>query len=194
MAGNVASPAPAEPKRWWIPGSEGIVAVIVGVYIVAQPESAANLIRHLIAVALLALSLGQVVAGFRFRQRAEAPWATLRGGIGGTIATLTFLAPVWWNLSEDATRQLLAIGLLGFGVLGIVAVVAAVGARRFDLGTTVADALAIVLGVLLLSATAAETGRVRFLGWAAIAGGVVLLVYAYTLWRGQESGVRSRVG
>lgn len=193
MAGNVVSTAtPAARQPWWAPGIEGIVAVIIGVFIVAQPEGAANLIRHLIALALLALSLGQVVAGFRFRQRSEAPWATLRGGVGGTVAALTFLAPVWWNLSEDATRQLLAIGLLGFGVLGIVASVAAVGARRFDAGAMVADALAIVLGVLLLNATAADVDRVRYLGWAAIAGGVALLVYSYTLWQSRESGVRGQ--
>ena len=67
-------------QRWWVVVIEGIVAIVIGLFIVAFPANASDAIRTLIAIALLVVSLGQIVEGFRFRNRPGSPWATLLGG------------------------------------------------------------------------------------------------------------------
>jgi uncharacterized membrane protein HdeD (DUF308 family) len=166
-------------QDWWVVGIEGIVALIIGVYIVANPISASDIIRVLLAVVLLALSFGQIVDGFRFRDLPGAPWATLRGGAGGAVALLTLLSERSLAIAPIGARQMLALGLLVYGILGVVALVVTLGKGEFTVGSLIADILTIVLGALLLTANPNDTSGVRLLGWVAIVGGIALLIFAY---------------
>ena len=182
VSGTIAPAAREDGRNWWLTGIEGLVAIIIGLFIVVQPVDAAELIRQLIALVLLALSLKQILDGFRRRERAIAPWASLRGGVGTTFALLALLTPATGDIPVDGARQLLAIGLIVYGVLGIVATLVTVRSGGFDIAAIVADALAIVFGILMLGTPVEEVGRIRFLGWAALLAGIILLVYAYILW------------
>src|SRR3712207_9097327 len=79
-------------QSWWVVGVQGIIALAVGVFMLANPRGASDVIRFLIALVLLLDSLGHIVDGFRNRGRSSSPWATLRGGIGVTVAVLTLLS------------------------------------------------------------------------------------------------------
>lgn len=179
--------APWKPSQsWWLVGIEGIAALIIGIYVVALPSDASEVIRILIAVALLVLSLGQIVEGFRFRTAPAAPWATLRGGIGASAALLTLLANYWsaWAtyIAPAGARQILALGLLAYGVIGIISLIFTFRTKELTIAVLIIDLLAIALGILLLTAEADDTRGTQLLGVAAIVGGVALLIYAYMLW------------
>ena len=109
-------------QNWWMVGVQGIIALAIGVFMLANPTGASDVIRFLIALVLLLASLGQIVDGFRDRGP-SSPWETLRGGIGVTVAVLTLLSAGSDYVEDDGARQMLAIGLLAYGVLGIVSLI-----------------------------------------------------------------------
>ena len=168
-------------QSWWVAGIEGIVALSIGVYIVADPFGASDVIRFLIALVLLLDSLSHIVDGFRDRGLASSPWETLRGGIGVTVAVLTLLSAGSYYVTDNGARQMLAIGLLAYGILGIVSLIFTVRSSGFRITAMITDALAIVLGILLLSARSGDTAGTRLLGVAAIVGGIALLGYSWYL-------------
>jgi hypothetical protein len=76
---------------------------------------------------------------------------------------------------------MLAIGLLAYGVLGLVSLIFTFRSTGIRIAAIIADVLAIVLGVLLLSARSGDTGGTRLLGAAAAVGGIALLGYSWYL-------------
>ncbi|MBA2598508.1 MAG: DUF308 domain-containing protein [Chloroflexia bacterium] len=176
-------------QSWWIIGIEGIVALVIGVYIVADPFRASEVIRFLIAVVLLVDSAGLIVDGFRVRGLPTSPWETLRGGVGVTVAGLTLLSAWSYAIGDTAARQLLAIGLLAYGILGIVSLIFTLRATGFKAAAIIADLLTIVLGFLLLTARPGDTGGTQLLGVVAIVGGLALLVYSWILRGDSARGV-----
>lgn len=176
--------------RYWVPVIEGVVALALGVYVVLFPADAPVIVRSIIAVALLVLSFVQTFEGFRFRGRAASPWAALGGGVGATAAVFTLLADWAPGFPPAGARQMLAIGLAAFGVIGLVSLVFTLRSTGFKIAVVIIDLLAIVLGVFLYLAEEQNAERIKYLGLAAMAGGAVLLIYGYYLWsRGRRSAV-----
>jgi uncharacterized membrane protein HdeD (DUF308 family) len=169
-------------QSWWLVGIEGVLALIIGLYIVYDPDGASDVIRFLIALVLLVVSIEQIVEGFRTSTAASAPWATLRGGVGATVAALTLLSGWSDAIEPSAARQMLALGLLAYGILGILTLIFVRGAVRAKIAAIIADVLTIVLGIVLLTADESDVSSTRILGAVAILGGLALLVYAYVLW------------
>ena len=168
-------------QSWWVVGIQGIIALAIGVFMLANPTGASDVIRFLIALVLLLASLSQIVDGFRDRRLPSSPWETLRGGIGVTVAVLTLLSAGSDYVEDDGARQMLAIGLLAYGVLGIVSLIFTVRSARFNGAAIIADVLAIVLGVLLLRARSGDTSATQLLGAVAAVGGIALLGYSWYL-------------
>ncbi len=168
-------------QSWWVAGIEGIVALSIGVYIVADPFGASDVIRFLIALVLLLDSLGHIVDGFRDRGLASSPWESLRGGVGVTVAVLTLLSAGSNYILDTGARQMLAIGLLAYGILGLVSLIFTFRATGFRFAAIITDTLTIVLGILLLRARSGDTGATQVLGVAAIVGGIGLLGYSWYL-------------
>ena len=172
-----------ENQSWWVVGVEGLLVFLVGIFALAQPENAAGIIRQLIAFVLLIVSAGQVIEGFRFRGAAAAPWATLRGGVGITVAALTLLSPLSQFIESSGSRQLLGLGLLAYGILGVVAALAVSGERRYRWGALGGDLLAIVLGFLTLTREPGETSNLQLISGVLTIGGIVLLILAFMIWQ-----------
>ena len=168
-------------QNWWTVGVQGIIALAVGVFMLANPTGASDVIRFLIALVLLLDSLGHIVDGFRNRGLSSSPWETLRGGIGVTVAVLTLLSAGSNHVADDVARQQLAIGLLAYGVLGIVSLIFTFRSTRFNGAAIIADVLAIALGALLLSARSGDTRGTLLLGAVAAVGGIALLGYSWYL-------------
>ena len=58
--------APWKPgQSWWVVGVQGIIALAIGVFMLANPAGASDVIRFLIALVLLLVGLGHIVDGFR---------------------------------------------------------------------------------------------------------------------------------
>jgi uncharacterized membrane protein HdeD (DUF308 family) len=168
-------------QNWWTVGIQGIIALAVGVFMLANPSGASDVIRFLIALVLLLNSLGHIVDGFRNRGLSSSPWETLRGGIGVTVAVLTLLSAGSNYVEDDGARQMLAIGLIAYGVLGIVSLIFTFRSARFNGAAIIADVLAIALGILLLSARSGDTRGTQLLGAVAAVGGIALLGYSWYL-------------
>lgn len=176
--------------RFWVPVIEGVVALALGVYVVLFPEEAPEIVRSIIAGALLVLSFVQIFEGFRFWNRPVSPWATLGGGVGATAAIFTLLANWLPEITAAAARLMLAIGLGAFGVIGLVSLIFTLRSTGFKIASLIIDVLAIALGVIFYLAEAQNIERIRLLGLVALIGGVVLLIYGYYLW---NSGRRAAV-
>jgi uncharacterized membrane protein HdeD (DUF308 family) len=172
-----------ENQSWWVVGVEGLLVLLVGIFALAQPENAAGIIRQLLAIVLLVVSVGQIIEGFRFQGTAAAPWATLRGGVGITVAALTLLSPLSQFIESNGSRQLLGIGLLAYGILGVVAALAVSGERRYRWGALGGDVLAIVLGFLAITREPGESSNLQLISGVLILGGIALLILAYMIWR-----------
>jgi uncharacterized membrane protein HdeD (DUF308 family) len=169
-------------QSWLVVGIEGIVALLIGIYTLLQPEAAAGIIRQLIAVVLLVVSAGQIIAGFRAEGSSSAPWATLRGGVGASAALLVLLSLLSTFVPNDGARQILGLGLLAYGVLGIVEAVMSREERELRWGALAGDAMVIVVGFLMLSQSSGDTGSTQLIGWVLVIGGVALLGFTYLLW------------
>jgi len=168
-------------QSWSVVGVQGIVALAIGVFMLANPTGASDVIRFLIALVLLLVSLGHIVDGFRDRSPSSSPWETLRGGIGITVAVLTLLSAGSDYVEDDGARQMLAIGLLAYGILGIVSLIPTFRETGFKGAAIIADVLTIVLGILLLSARSGDTSGTQLLGAVAAVGGIALLGYSWYL-------------
>ena len=178
----VQQTAPWKPgQSWSVVGVQGIIALAVGVFMLANPAGASDVIRFLIALVLLLVSLGQIVDGFRDPRQSSSPWETLRGGIGITVAVLTLLSAGSDYVEDDGARQMLAIGLLAYGILGIVSLIPTFRETGFKGAAIIADVLTIVLGILLLSARSGDTSGTQLLGAVAAVGGIALLGYSWYL-------------
>jgi hypothetical protein len=168
--------------RFWVPVIEGVVALALGVYVVLFPEEAPVIVRSIIAAALLVLSFVQIFEGFRFWNRPVSPWATLGGGVGATAAVFTLLANWAPEITSAAARIMLAIGLVAFGIIGLVSLIFTLRSTGFKIASLIIDVLAIALGVLFFLAEEQNYDRIKLLGLVALLGGVVLLIYGYYLW------------
>jgi uncharacterized membrane protein HdeD (DUF308 family) len=168
-------------QSWWTVGIEGIIALAIGVFMLANPTGASDVIRFLIALVLLLDSLGHIVDGFRSRNLSSSSWETLRGGIGVTVAVLTLLSAGSDFVEDDGARQMLAIGLLAYGLLGIVSLIFTFRSTGFGIASIIADVLTIALGVLLLRARSGDTSATQLLGAVAAVGGIALLGYSWYL-------------
>jgi len=168
-------------QSWAVVGVQGIIALAIGVFMLANPTGASDVIRFLIALVLLLVSLGQIVDGFRDPRQSSSPWETLRGGVGVTVAVLTLLSAGSDFVEDDGARQMLAIGLLAYGVLGIVSLIPTFRETGFKGAAIIADVLTIVLGILLLTARSGDTSGTQLLGAVAAVGGIALLGYSWYL-------------
>jgi uncharacterized membrane protein HdeD (DUF308 family) len=178
----VRQTAPWKPgQSWWVVGVQGIIALAIGVFMLANPTGASDVIRFLIALVLLLDSLTRIVDGFRDRSLSSPPWDALRGGIGVTVAVLTLLSAGSDYVEDDGARQMLAIGLLAYGVLGIVSLIPTFRETGFKGAAIIADVLTIMLGILLLSARSGDTRGTQLLGAVAAVGGIALLGYSWYL-------------
>jgi uncharacterized membrane protein HdeD (DUF308 family) len=177
-----------EGQSWWVAGVEGIVALLIGIYVVADPVRASDLVRQLIALVLLAVSLAQIVDGFRFRGLPASPWSALRGGVGATVALLTLFSVTSDYIAPAGARQMLAVGLLAYGIIGLISLVFTLRSTSFKVAAIIMDLLTIVLGILLLTASPDDTSGAQLLGAAGIIAGVALLIYTYSLWNRREKG------
>lgn len=174
--------------RYWVPLIEGVVALALGIYVVLFPADAPVIVRSIIAAALLVLSFVQIIEGFRFWNRPVSPWATLGGGVGATAAIFTLLGDWAPGFAPANARQMLAIGLAGFGIIGLVSLIFTLRSTGFKIAGLIIDVLAIVLGVFLFLAEEQNAERIKYLGLAAMLGGAVLLIYGYYLWsRGRRA-------
>jgi uncharacterized membrane protein HdeD (DUF308 family) len=177
---------------WGVILVEGVVALGIGVYILAQPDEARDVVRQLIAAVLLVNGLMQVFAGFRLPQSPAAPYRILRGGVGATVGLIVTLEPVSDYLESDASRFILALGGLAYGLIGLVQVVATREETGLRIGPLIVSGLWILLAILFLTGDETDQTRMNLVGIVAVVFGLLLLAYAFYLYRLKQAGVAAQ--
>jgi uncharacterized membrane protein HdeD (DUF308 family) len=168
---------------WPILAIEGAVALGIGIYILVATDEARDIIRQLIAVVLLIQAFLHTMAGFRNRELPVAPFHVLRGGIGMTVGVIVLLENFSDYLNVDAARFILGLGLIAYGAIGIVTIWVEREDRGLRLGGLAVGIVNIVLGLMFVFSDSAKDSWLRALGGIALVGGIILLCYAFMVYR-----------
>jgi uncharacterized membrane protein HdeD (DUF308 family) len=176
---------------WWLVLVEGILVLGIGLFLAFQPDSARSTIRGLIGLFLIFNSLLGIVSGLRpaTRNQPMAPYRLLRGGIGLFAGLMVVLQPVFEYVDADATRTILAVGLTLWGLIGLYAAFATHDEGGFRWNTIVLSGLSIVFAVMLFRTSSSDNPFVEPAGYVAIIVGLILLAYAYVLYRSTTTAI-----
>lgn len=179
-----ATAAPAKTTKWWVILVEGILAIILGIYLLASPVKTA-------AALVLALGIYWIIIGILelislFRDRTAWGWklfvgivALLAGGIivGGFLGGNADLVTMLGTTAAVGIAFAWIIGLMAV-IYGIVALIAAF--RGGGLGAGVMGVLGILFGLLILGNTLIAAASLPIaLGILFIFGGILMLVAAF---------------
>lgn len=174
--------------RWEVVAIEAVIGVVVGAYILINPDGARDGILQIVGVALLVASLHLAVMAVRGRSSSISLVDAFRGGIGvtaGVIATSS-----WWSdyIENSAVRVILGWALVAFAVLQLVSLFTKQGRADFKMTSLLISALVLVLGIILLTSnnTTADS-RMTMLGVTFLVFGVLLGGLAYLLFNRQSS-------
>jgi uncharacterized membrane protein HdeD (DUF308 family) len=186
VKGLVVQATPWNPNvTWWVVATEGAIALLLGIYVLAQTQQAAMRLIQIVGsyffvTALLAVY--RLAAGKG--DPAIEPGRWLRTGISLVVGLIALFHPMMPTISTPAAATVLAIGLLLAGAIGIYGVVS----TRVQLGMRwdrlMAHGLYVLFAVLLLlnSFTGIGATALQILGWTALLGGVGLAAYAIMLY------------
>lgn len=171
---------------WWIVLAEGIIAVVVGLYVLVQPQQASTWLAQLIGAYVLVNSGLAIYAGFSGSGTpGEQPFRLIAGGIGLVTGLLALAQPLLVTIDTLASFTVLGVGLLLAGVVDLVGLVVGRDGEATHLGRILAGGLHVLLGVLLLylGYTGTAGNALLLLGVVGIVLGALLIFYAARLRR-----------
>jgi uncharacterized membrane protein HdeD (DUF308 family) len=177
---------------WPVVLAEGIIALVVGLVILVQPETARSTLRQLLGAALLIASALGAVAAFRAfyaggREDAGVPFRLFGGAVGITLGLLVVLEPFSASVGGQVGRHLLTAGLLIYGLFDLTAGVVGFRSRGLQLGSLLNGAVYGGLGLLILANSWMEVVSIELYGVVAAAGGLLLIGYALWLRRAKRA-------
>jgi uncharacterized membrane protein HdeD (DUF308 family) len=166
---------------WPIVLLEGVIAVSIGLAIVAHPGSTRDLIIRLIGVYLAVSGLIGLFADWR-RQRAgtDGRYTGIRHILMVVVGALAAYDP--------HLTSLVAWGCIIVGLAGLVLMLAVPDLGNARWGVLVISAVSIVFGFLLFWALATGTFLIAVVGLALILAGFLLVVHAIRVARGLHQG------
>jgi uncharacterized membrane protein HdeD (DUF308 family) len=175
---------------WREIGAEGLVVAVVGVYIVADPDGAQDVLRQLLGALLLVNGILRVLQGFRENAQGlpATPYRLVTGGIGATVGVIVLAE--WFSdyIDADAARWVLGFGLLAFGLIGLAAAVATRETGGLRTGPLITGVLYTVFAVLIFYNLRHDSLDVRWFGYGLLILGALMLVFAYLLYSREKAG------
>ncbi len=179
-----ATAAPAKSTRWWVILVEGILAIILGIFLLTSPVKSAAALTLALGIYWIIIGILELVS--LFRDRTAWGWKLFIGIIallaGGVIVS-GFLGndlPLAEALATTAMVGLAITWVIGFMAIiyGIVALIAAF--RGGGWGAGVMGILGIVFGLLILGNKVIAAASLPFaLGIVFIFAGIFMLVAAF---------------
>jgi uncharacterized membrane protein HdeD (DUF308 family) len=173
---------------WWVVGIEGALLLAAGIYVVAAPDDAQDAVRVIIGAFVLANSISFVMAGLKPAASSQPimPYRMLAAGVGLTVGTIVVLQPWTENITDNAGRVILALGLLLYGAIGLAGVFATRASSGMRRGPIITGALNVLFAILLFYNVRHETLDMRWFGYAALAAGVLVCGYAFALYKARQ--------
>jgi uncharacterized membrane protein HdeD (DUF308 family) len=175
---------------WPVIAIEGLLGIGVGIYVIADPDGAKDVVRQFLGVALLINSLLRIFHGFRENAQGLPgnPYRLVTGGIGLTVGVIVLAEGFSDYIDADASRWVLAFGFLAFGLIGLAAAVATRQSGGLRRGPLITGVLCVAFAVLLFYNVRHNSLNVRVFGYVFLVFGALFLAYAYLLYRGAQSG------
>jgi len=170
----------------WITVLEGLVPLLIGIFLVIRTDTAESIVHYLLGAALLIASLLELYAGFKEVKLdgGMAPWRLVRGGAGVAVAVLVLIAPWTEAITQETARLILGWGLVAFGLIGVLGLIFSGMLGKVGWSTLLLNILTGVLGATLLyNQFYNETGQAitisgtKILGWVAILTGGIMVVF-----------------
>lgn len=179
--------------NWMVVLVEGILALILGIYILVQPGQAGNWIVFLIGAYLLVNSVIRLYRAFSGRSGpVNERFDALDGGIGFFAGALVFLEPlVIENLDTAGATVILTYALFLLGVLDLINVGRSFSQAGMRWGLTIVGLIKIGFAVLLVFVlrTGEAQGVLNIFGWTFTVLGALLAIYGIVLNRSQSAKV-----
>jgi uncharacterized membrane protein HdeD (DUF308 family) len=168
---------------WPLVAIEGVVLAGIGIYVLAAPDDARDIVRQLTGAVLLITSVLEAMAGFRAPTHPATPFRLFRAGVGVAVGLIVTLEPVSDYLEPASSRWILGLGLIGYGLIGLTATVAAREEYGIRIGSVITGVLPIVLGIMFFTGDETDSSRMNLIGSILLVFGVLLLAYALYLYR-----------
>jgi uncharacterized membrane protein HdeD (DUF308 family) len=175
-----------ERTHWGVVVAEGVVLLILGIFVLTQRQLAGAGLVQLIGGYLFvtsAIAVYGLIAGTG--EPASSPGRWVRVGIGLIIGLIALAHPWIGTIDTAAAATVLAIGLLLVGIIGLYAAIATSQSSGWRWDQVLLYAVYLVLGgmVLYRNFSGTEFRLLPVIGWFATLGGPALCGYGVWIYR-----------
>lgn len=170
--------------RWWIWLLQGILTIILGILLLANPQATLIAFALVLGGWWLITGILDIIAAFTGRHGNRSWfWTLLAGIISAAVGGLLLLQPLAGAaVLPVAYTFLFALGAILSGLLNVIAAFVLRNEISGEGWIIIWGALAIVLGIwMLASLQAASTAMVYVVAIFAIVGGVITMFNAFHL-------------
>lgn len=160
---------------------EAVVAIIAGIYLLRDEQSARRTIIFLIGLFLLVNGLEYGFNGIKNRRSSSvlSQFELIRAGIGIATGAIIVINRIVDFMGVNPSRVVAGIGLVGIGAASLWGAFMARADAPRRTSALISAALFVVWGVVTLYQASNDTSHSNFYGWVAIIVGVALLGLAY---------------
>jgi len=160
---------------WWIVLLEGIVALVIGIFLLLRPDTTMAVLVQLLGIFWLASGILTIFG--MFKDSENRGWK-LFGGILGIIAGLILIGQPLISTYIVITTLVVIVGILGI-VIGAMAVFQGF---RSDWGVAIIGFLSILFGLLLLGSPYIGYASMPYiLGFLGVVGGIAAIVMGFRM-------------
>jgi uncharacterized membrane protein HdeD (DUF308 family) len=170
--------------RWQIIAFEAVVLIGVGAFMLIDNDAAGEVVLQLIGVVLLIACLMLAAGTLRNSEARLGVFDAFRSGVGAAVGMIATAS--WWSdyIGNPAVRMILGWGLVAYSLLHIVGMIVVRGRESLRPSVISIVALALVLGLLLLTSDdTTSASRINLLGTIFLVFGMLLAALAYYLYR-----------
>lgn len=164
---------------WWVQAIEAVIALGLGIYVLAQATEASRLLGTILAIFLLADGLLSLVGGLRGHGKT---FGSIRAGVGILAGVALLLMPVFNFNDPVMTGWLIGLALIIGGLAGLLS-------RLFEaprpvswIGVLITILMIAIGAVYLYAILQASAAPLTTVGWLLVAVGLALGAYAGYNW------------
>jgi uncharacterized membrane protein HdeD (DUF308 family) len=160
-------------RSWWVTLIEGIVIVLLGLYLLFGGDAAAGNVILVLALYMLIVGIIALIRGSNDRiGRYQGIIAVIVGALVLFLYAFDIL-PTYWDFT------IFAIGAVLVGLMGLYSEFFDRGGRDFSWGRFLFNALLLLLGVMVFFARIQDFDLQAIIAWILVAMGAIMAVWAF---------------
>ena len=168
-------------RSWWALLIEGIVAILLGLYLLMGGDRAAGNFALVAGLYILVVSLVELFRG-------SGKVSRYRGIVGVIVSLLILLLyfvdilPTYWDFT------IFAVGAIIVGIFGLYAAFFARSGREFAWGPVLVNGLLLLWGIMIFFTRSQDRDMQAISGWILIAMGAIIALWGFLARNGDDSG------